>query len=209
MTNEQTKTQELLAILQTRPWTKAERALARQHIHRYYERKLAGLQRALFEAIGLNASEKLTPFEVDEYIHRYHKQSQELYVYMNYRSSSNESLPGWLRAIDADDQGIAVWQPATRLPHEEEPQDQETTYREEKERVSCISSRCRTRRGSRRLKNDIAIAPDKSTPGLALKGEIEYTLTRKEPHESLPSEVREHFCQKAQIPCDNFCQLCV
>ena len=144
MDNEQTNTQELLAILQTRPWTKAERALARQHIHLYYERKLAGLQSALFEAIRLNAPEKLTPFEVDEYTHRYHKQSQELYVYMNYRSSSNESLPGWLRAIDADDQGIAVWQPATRLPHEEEPQDQETTYREEKERVSCISSRCRT-----------------------------------------------------------------
>ncbi len=90
MTNEQTKTQELLAILQTRPWTKAERALVRQQIRRYYERKLADLQRALFEAIGLNAPTKLTPFEVDEYIHRYHKQSQELYVYMNYRSSSNE-----------------------------------------------------------------------------------------------------------------------
>lgn len=125
MDNEQTNIQELLAILQTRSWTKAERASARQHIHRYYERKLASLQRALFEALALNAPEKLNPFEVDEYIHRYHKQSQELYVYMNYRSSSNESLPGWLRIIDADDQGIAVWQPATVLPHEEQRQDQE------------------------------------------------------------------------------------
>lgn len=123
MTNEQTKTQELLAILPTRSWTKAERASARQQISRYYERKLASLQTALFEAIALDLSRKLDPFEIDESIHRYHKQSQELYVYMNYRSSSNDALPGWLRAIDEDDRGIAVWQPATRLPHEEQ-QDQ-------------------------------------------------------------------------------------
>src|SRR5579875_822121 len=90
MTNEQTKTQELLAILQTRPWTKAERALVRQQIRRYYERKLADLQRHRVQAIQRKAVANLPVFEVDEYIHRYHKQSQELYVYMNYRSSSNE-----------------------------------------------------------------------------------------------------------------------
>jgi hypothetical protein len=73
----------------------------------------------------LDSPEKLNPFERDEYIHRYHKQSQELYVYMNSQSSSNEALPGWLRAIDEDDRGVAVWQPGTRLPHEEQPQDQE------------------------------------------------------------------------------------
>ena len=125
MADEQTKTQELLVILQSRPWTKAERANARQQISLYYERKLANLQTALFEAIQLDAPEKLNPFEIDEYIHRYHKQSQELYMYMNYRSSSNEALLGWLRAIDEDDRGVAVWQPRTRLPHEEQPQDQE------------------------------------------------------------------------------------
>ena len=115
MANEQTKTQELLAILQTRAWTKAERASARREISRYYERKLASLQQALFEAIALDSPGKRNPFEIDEYIHRYHKQSQELYVYVNYQSSSNEVLPRWLQIIDEDDQGIAVWQPKTRL----------------------------------------------------------------------------------------------
>jgi len=114
------KTQELLAILQIRSWTKAERASARQQIGFYYQRKLASLQRALFEAVALDTPEKLNPFEIDEYIHRYHKQSQELYVYINYQSSSNEALPRWLRAIDEDDQGIAVWQPKTKLSHDEE-----------------------------------------------------------------------------------------
>lgn len=116
MADEQTKTQELLVILQSRSWTKAERTSARQQISLYYERKLASLQTALFEAIQLDSPEKPNPFEIDEYIHRYHKQSQELYVYMNYRSSSNEALPGWLRVIDEDDRGIAVWQPETKLP---------------------------------------------------------------------------------------------
>lgn len=120
MADEPTKTQELLAILETRPWTKTERANARQQIGFYYERKLASLQRTLFEVIA----QRNNPFEIDEYIHCYHKQSQELYVHMNYRSSSNEALPMWLRAIDEDDQGIAVWQPKTRLPHEDTSSDQ-------------------------------------------------------------------------------------
>ncbi len=125
MAEEPTKTQELLAILQTRSWTKAERASARQQISRYYERKLASLQTVLFEAIARDVPEKLNSFEIDEYIHRYHKQSQELYVYMNYRSPSNEALPMWLRAIDEDERGVAVWQPATRLLHEERSANQE------------------------------------------------------------------------------------
>ncbi|MEO6887746.1 MAG: hypothetical protein ABI456_01830, partial [Ktedonobacteraceae bacterium] len=73
MADEQTKTQELLAILNTRSWTKAERTSARQQINLYYERKLASLQTALFEAIAVDAPKKVTPFEIDEYIHRYHK----------------------------------------------------------------------------------------------------------------------------------------
>ena len=126
MAEEQTKIQELFAILQTRSWTRAERASARQQISLYYERKLASLQKALFEAIAWDSPRKLPPFEIDEYIHRYHKQSQELYVYLNYRSSSNEALPMWLQTIDEDERGLSVWRPATRLSHEEQQKDQET-----------------------------------------------------------------------------------
>lgn len=120
MADGQTKGQELLTILRARAWTKAERASARQEISRYYERKLASLQSALFEAIALHTPEQRTPFEIDEYIHRYHKQAQELYAYINARSFSNEILPQWLQMIDEDDRGIAVWQPKTRLLPDEE-----------------------------------------------------------------------------------------
>jgi hypothetical protein len=120
MTEEQTKTQALLTILQTRTWTKAERASARQEINRYYERKLASLQSALFEAIALHTPEQRTPFEIDEYIHRYHKQAQELYAFINARSFSNELLPRWLEMIEEDDRGIVVWQPKTSLFPDEE-----------------------------------------------------------------------------------------
>lgn len=125
MTEEQTTVQELLTILRIRSWTKVERASARQQISRYYERKLADLQAALFEATASNGPDKLRPFEIDEYIHRYHKQSQELYAYIHSHSFSNEDLPIWLRIIDEDERGIAVWQPATRLPHEERSANQE------------------------------------------------------------------------------------
>ena len=115
MAEDQTKTQTLLTTLQARAWTKTERASARQEINRYYERKLASLQHALFEAIALHTPEQRNPFEIDEYIHHYHKQAQELYAFINARSFSNEMLPQWLQMIDEDDRGIAVWHPKTRL----------------------------------------------------------------------------------------------
>jgi hypothetical protein len=84
----------------------------------YYARKLANLQQNLFEALEKRHTGELDPFDVDEYIHRYHKQSQELYSYINAQTHSNARLPIWLPAIDADEQGIEVWEPATKLPPE-------------------------------------------------------------------------------------------
>jgi hypothetical protein len=121
VTYDLTPTQQLLEVLKQRAFTKAERAIAREQIGRYYAKKLASLQQRLFEALEKRHTEELDPFEVDEYIHRYHKQSQELYVYINTRSHSNDSLPFWLAAIEADEQGRNVWQPTTMLPHEEQP----------------------------------------------------------------------------------------
>lgn len=120
MAGEQKKAQELLAILQKKSWTKAERASVRQLIDQYYERKLAGLQTVLLEAISLDGHRKLNPFEIDEYIHRYHKQSQELYLFINGQSHPNTFLPIWLKIIDEDEQGISVWQPKTNLAAEEQ-----------------------------------------------------------------------------------------
>jgi hypothetical protein len=119
MAYDHTKIQQLLQIAQTRGLTSAERGRAREEIELYYARKLTNLQQNLFEALEKRHTGKLDPFEVDEYIHHYHKQSQELHTYINAQSHSNASLPIWLAAIDADEQGIRVWEPATKLPHEE------------------------------------------------------------------------------------------
>jgi hypothetical protein len=125
MTYDPTITQKLLEIAQTRNLTKAEQAGAREQIGLYYAKKLADLQQNLFDALEKRHTGELDPFEVDEYIHRYHKQSQELYVYINYQSHSNERLPIWLATIAADDQGERVWRPRTKLPHEEIEKNEE------------------------------------------------------------------------------------
>lgn len=46
-----TPTQRLLEVLKQRELTKAERAIAREQIGRYYAKKLAHLQQHLFEAL--------------------------------------------------------------------------------------------------------------------------------------------------------------
>lgn len=121
MTYDLTPTERLLDVLKQRELTKAERAIAREQIGRYYAKKLASLQQRLKEALEKRHTGELDPFDVDEYIHRYHKQSQELYVYMNAQSRSNANLPFWLKIIEADEQGRNVWQPEATLPHEERP----------------------------------------------------------------------------------------
>ncbi len=115
MAYDHTKVQQLLEIAQTRDLTSAERAQAREEIRLYYARKLASLQQNLFEAVEKRHTGELDPFEVDEYIHHYHKQSQELYAYINAQPHSNARLPMWLAAIDADERGVRVWEPGTRL----------------------------------------------------------------------------------------------
>jgi len=58
MTEEQTKTQTLLTILQAKAWTKAERASVRQEINRYYERKLASLQESGEKALSIDGGDE-------------------------------------------------------------------------------------------------------------------------------------------------------
>ena len=111
-----TKTRQLVEILQTRSLTKAECGMAREQIGLYYAKKLAELQQHLFDAIEKRHTGELDPFEADEFIHWYHKQSQELHAYINTWSHSNEHLRLWLALIDEDERGIRVWQPQTRFP---------------------------------------------------------------------------------------------
>jgi hypothetical protein len=60
----------------------------------------------MFELSMVPFNEKHDPFEIDEYIHHYHQQSQELFTYINYSHSfSNASLLGWLREMDEEERG--------------------------------------------------------------------------------------------------------
>jgi hypothetical protein len=70
---------------------------------------------------------ELDSFEVDEYIHCYHRQSQELYACINSQPCSNASLPLGLAVIDADEREILVGEPDTKLP-DEEKRDKETSF---------------------------------------------------------------------------------
>lgn len=125
MAYDNAKTQQLLEILQTRNLTKSERATAREQIGQFYAKKLARLQKNLFDAVEkMRSAGEPDPFEIDDYIHHYHKQSQELYIYMNHRSLSNENLRIWLALIDEDEQGLRVWEPKTQLSDEEKRDQQ-------------------------------------------------------------------------------------
>ena len=118
------KIQELLAITETRKLTPSERKIVREQIGFYYEKKLAGLQEKLFATLELHTPGKLDPFEIDQYIHLYHRQSQELYKYINYyHSFSNDSLPEWLRDMDDEERGIRVWEPDTELSLQKDKKD--------------------------------------------------------------------------------------
>lgn len=126
MPYDHTRTQELLKLAQTRSLTTQERAQAREQIQLYYTKQFAILQKNLFNALGMEYTGSLHPSEVNEYIHCYHKQSQEFYIHANYNHSpSNENLPAWLAEIDREEQGIQVWQPKTKLPHEKNKNNEE------------------------------------------------------------------------------------
>jgi hypothetical protein len=132
MSYDHTKTQALLKRAHMGSLTKQERVQAKEQISLYYGTQFARLQQNLFNALGMEYTGSLPPAEVNEYIHRYHKQSQEFYIHVNYHHSpSNENLPAWLAEIDREEQGIQVWHPKTKLPHEENQNKEEEEEEEE------------------------------------------------------------------------------
>jgi len=66
-------------VPETRPLTKAERATARERIEQYHERKLAALQAAVYAAFQQCQAGAIDAFALDQVIHEYHRQSQELW----------------------------------------------------------------------------------------------------------------------------------
>jgi len=94
-----------------RPLTKGERAAARARIEQYHERKLAALQAAVYAAFQQCYAGAIDAFALDQVIHQYHRQSQELFSFINAFFPSNARLLQLLALIDAEEQGEWSWQP--------------------------------------------------------------------------------------------------
>ncbi|MCE8422562.1 MAG: hypothetical protein J5U17_06755 [Candidatus Methanoperedens sp.] len=93
--------------------TKTERKEERARIDQYYQKKLAELQKYIYESFGEFYAGKMNVFELDRIIHIYHKQSQELFSFIT-AYNSNDSLRFILAIIDAEERGEWSWQPKTR-----------------------------------------------------------------------------------------------
>ncbi|CAG0955636.1 MAG: hypothetical protein OIN86_06585 [Candidatus Methanoperedens sp.] len=73
--------------------TKTERKEARARIDQYYQKKLAELQKYIYESFReFYAAGKMNVFELDRIIHIYHKQSQELFFF--YYIDQNKQMTG-------------------------------------------------------------------------------------------------------------------
>jgi hypothetical protein len=93
--------------------TKTERKEARARIDQYYQKKLAELQKYIYESFREFYAGKMNVFELDRIIHIYHKQSQELFSFIT-AYNSNDSLRFILAIIDEEERGEWSWQPKTR-----------------------------------------------------------------------------------------------
>lgn len=104
---------------ETRPMTKGERVAARVRIEQYHERKLAALQAAVSTAFQQCQAGAIDAFALDQVIHQYHGQSQELFAFINAFFPSNARLPQLLALIDAEERGEWSWQPRSAVRPED------------------------------------------------------------------------------------------
>lgn len=94
---------------------KTERAEARKRIEKYHQKKLADLQKVVFDNSQEFYKGKINAFELDQIIHIYHKQSQELFSFINEYYPTNDGLLIILSFIDAEEKGEWKWIPKTKM----------------------------------------------------------------------------------------------
>ncbi len=101
--------------------SKAERKAAHEKVNAYFERKQAELLEPVLEAIDRYRRREIDVWDVDHIIHIYHRQSQELYSYIN-SYSTGSGLPIILRLIEAEEQGDEqfTWRPRTTFESDRE-----------------------------------------------------------------------------------------
>lgn len=101
--------------LQSQKLSKAERKAARERIEKYHQKKLVELQKVVYDKFEEFYQGQIDAFELDYVIHIYHKQSQELFSFINTYYPSNDRLHIILSFIDEEEQGKWRWKPKTKM----------------------------------------------------------------------------------------------
>ena len=99
--------------------SKEERKEAREKIEDYHKKKQAELLDYVVKKIEEYKKGKVDVFEMDYIIHIYHKQSQELFSFINTFYPSNDRLHLLLDLIKEEEGGGDKWQPKIKQEKEE------------------------------------------------------------------------------------------
>jgi len=91
-----------------------ERKAARQKIEDYHQAKLAELQKFVHDKFNEFYAGKINAFELDHVIHIYHKQSQELFSFVNFYYEKNSHLEEFLDFIEKEEKGERCWEPEVK-----------------------------------------------------------------------------------------------
>lgn len=97
-----------------RPLNKTERKEAREKIEEYHKKKLGELMEYVFEKVEEYKKGKIDAFDLDYVIHIFHKQSQELYSFVNTFYPNNSELPKLLQLMKEEEEGVWKWIPRTK-----------------------------------------------------------------------------------------------
>lgn len=84
---------------------------ARKAIGDYHKKKLAELQKFVYDKFQDFYAGKIDAFELDHVIHIYHRQSQELFKFVNAFYGENRYLGMILKMIKNEEKGDYCWEP--------------------------------------------------------------------------------------------------
>ena len=80
------------------------------------------MQEFVFQKLNDLHKRKAEVFEIDHIIHVYHKQSQELFKFINTYHTRNSMLSILTEAIKEEEKGIWKWEPETKQKQEKNEQ---------------------------------------------------------------------------------------
>jgi hypothetical protein len=87
---------------------------ARIRIEKHHQEKLIQLQGYILEGFNQLENGKIDAFELDRIIHLYHRQSQELYSFIDFYYQSDNRLQELLTIIASEENGGQAWEPKTK-----------------------------------------------------------------------------------------------